>query len=123
MDAKTFPPGPRGNRFVSRLVAASRRDPLNFLAGVAREYGDISSFRVGLERIFFLNHPDYVKEVLTNHYEFFLKGNGNQRAKRFVGEGILLSEGDKHRRERQLLQPSFHRERIAAYADVAAGYG
>jgi cytochrome P450 len=64
----------------------------------------------------FVNHPDYVKDVLTNHYEHFLKGAGRQRAKRFLGEGLLLSEGDLHRKQRRLAQPAFHRPRLEAYA-------
>jgi cytochrome P450 len=115
-------PGPAGNRFFGPLVAESRQDPLNFMTRLAREYGDLSSFRVGTERIFFVNHPDYVRDVLVNHYDNFLKGRGKQRAKHFIGEGLLLSEGDTHRRQRRLAQPAFHRPRVAAYANVMAEY-
>src|SRR5688572_23865257 len=109
-------PGPRGNRFFGPMIAESRRDPLNFMSRLARDYGDVSSFRVGTERIFFVNHPDYVRDVLVNHYDNFLKGRGRQRAKRFLGEGLLLSEGDLHRRQRRLAQPGFHRQRLVEYA-------
>jgi cytochrome P450 len=116
-------PGPAGNRFFGPLVAESRRDPLNFMTRLAREYGDLSSFRIGTERIFFVNHPDYVRDVLVNHYDNFLKGRGKQRAKRFLGEGLLLSEGDLHRRQRKLAQPGFHRQRLAAYAREMSASG
>ena len=85
---------------------------------LARTYGDVCSFRVGLEHIFFVNHPDYVHDILVNHYDNFLKGRGSQRAKHFLGEGVLLSEGAKHRKQRRLAQPAFHRNRIANYAAV-----
>jgi hypothetical protein len=55
----------------------------------ARDYGDACSFRAGLERVFFVNHPDCVREVLVNHYDNFLKGEGRRRAKKFLGEGVL----------------------------------
>ncbi|MBA3239691.1 MAG: cytochrome P450 [Acidobacteria bacterium] len=114
-------PGPKGNRFYGRMVRTSRRDPLGFMTMLARDYGDVCSFRVGFERIYFVNHPDYVKDVLVNHYDNFLKGNGKQRAKRFLGEGLLLSEGDLHRRQRRLAQPGFHHQRLAGYAlEIAA---
>jgi len=116
-------PGPAGNRFFGPLVTESRRDPLNFMIRLAREYGDLCSFRIGTERIFFVNHPDCVREVLVNHYDNFLKGGGKQRAKRFLGEGLLLSEGDLHRRQRQLAQPGFHRQRLAAYAREMSASG
>ncbi|MCA1619998.1 MAG: cytochrome P450 [Acidobacteria bacterium] len=109
-------PGPSGNRFFGRPVRASRRDPLGFMLGLAREYGDLSTFRVGRERVYFVNSPEGVRDVLTNHYGNFLKGGGRQSARRFLGEGLLLSEGELHRRQRRLALPAFHRQRIAAYA-------
>lgn len=111
-----LPPGPRGNRFFGSLVTASRHDPLNFMIRLARNYGDVSAFRVGLDHVFFINHPNYVKDVLVNHYDNFLKGRGNPRAKQFLGEGLLLSEGEQHRRQRRLMSPAFHRQRLVTYA-------
>src|SRR5712692_1186065 len=122
MVSSVQPPGPRGNRFFGSLVARSRRDPLNFLTGVAQKYGDVSSFRVGFERIFLINHPDYIREVLLNHYDGFLKGTGRRRVKKFLGEGIFLSEGDLHRRQRRLAVPAFHRQRLAGYALTMGDY-
>lgn len=116
----TIPPGPRGNPFFGSFVVKSRREPLRFVTHLAREYGDVSSFRIGFDRVYFINHPDYIKDVLVNHYDHFLKGAGRQRAKRFLGEGLLLSEGDLHRRQRRLAQPAFHRARLAAYAQQMA---
>ncbi|MBC7929628.1 MAG: cytochrome P450, partial [Rubrivivax sp.] len=109
-------PGPAGNRFFGPMVTRSRRDPLAFMSSLARDYGDICSFRIGFDRIFFVNHPDYVRDVFANHYESFLKGRGNGRAKHFIGEGVLLSEGDTHRRQRRLDLKAFHRQRLNAYA-------
>ncbi|HWS55437.1 MAG TPA: cytochrome P450 [Pyrinomonadaceae bacterium] len=114
--AAAVPPGPRGNRFFGAMVARSRRDPHHFMTAVARDYGDVCSFRVGFEHVYFINHPDYVRDVLTGHYDHFLKGGGGGRAKRFLGEGVLLSEGETHRQRRRLDQPAFHRQRLAAYA-------
>ena len=111
-------PGPTGNRFFGRLVKESRRDPLGFMTRLAQTYGDVCSFRVGFEHIFFANHPDHVHDILVNHYDNFLKGRGSQRSRRYLGEGVLLSEGDTHRRQRRLAQPAFHRNRVATYADV-----
>ena len=115
--APKLPPGPKGNRFFGGLVNASRRDPLNFTLKLAREYGDISTFRVGRERVYFVNTPEGVRDILVNHYDNFLKGRGRTRARQLVGQGLLLSEGDLHRRQRRLAQPAFHRQRIAGYAD------
>lgn len=77
-------PGPRGNPFFGSLVRFSRRDPLRFMIKLAREYGDVSTFRLGVERVVFVNNPEYVRDVLVNYYDNFLKGAGNQCAKRFL---------------------------------------
>jgi cytochrome P450 len=109
-------PGPPGNRFFGRLVSESRRDPLNFMLRLAREYGDLCTFRLGRDRVYFVNSPEGVRDVLTNHYGNFLKGGGRQKARRFLGDGLLLSEGELHRGQRRLALPAFHRQRIVAYA-------
>ena len=52
----------------------------------------------------------------------FMKGRALQRSKRLLGEGLLTSEGEFHRRQRRLAQPAFHRQRIAGYANVMSDY-
>src|SRR5204862_7709787 len=53
---------------------------------------------------------------------YFIKGRGLQRSKRLLGDGLLTSEGAVHVRQRRLIQPTFHRERISAYAKTMTGY-
>ena len=110
MATNLCPPGPRISRLDSLLLATRRRDPLNFLMKVAGEYGDIAHFQIGSRRIFLLNHPDYIKDALDRYYESFLKGrHEGRRTRHFLGEGLLTSEGEFHRRQRLLIQPAFHR--------------
>lgn len=119
--ARSYPPGPkRGLPF--RSLFTYRRGPLPYLEKLAAQYGDISRFRIGPREAFFLNHPDLIKEVLVTSNQKFMKGLVLQRAKRLVGEGLLTSEGEFHRRQRRLAQPAFHRQRIASYADVMVDY-
>ncbi len=116
-----FPPGPRSTFPLSGLFAY-RRGPLPYFQNLAQTYGDISHFRLGPQHAFFLNHPDYIKDVLVTHNQNFMKGLALQRAKRLLGEGLLTSEGSFHRRQKRLAQPAFHRGRIASYADVMTEY-
>jgi len=99
-----------------------RRGPLPFFQNLAAQYGDISYFRLGPQEAFFLNHPDLIKDVLVTNHQNFHKGLALQRAKRLLGEGLLTSEEDFHRRQRRLAQPAFHRARIASYASVMTDY-
>jgi cytochrome P450 len=103
-------------------LLAYRRGPLAYFQNLAKRYGDISFFRIGPQEAFFLNHPDLVKDLLVTNNQNFMKGLVLQRAKRLLGEGLLTSEGEFHRRQRRLAQPAFHRQRIASYADVMIDY-
>ena len=105
-----YPPGPRRIIPLSGLLAY-RKGPLPFFQNLAAQYGDISYFRLGPQEAFFLNHPDYIKDVLVTNSQRFHKGLALQRAKRLLGEGLLTSEGEFHRRQRRLAQPAFHRAR------------
>ncbi len=66
--------------------------------------------------MYLVNHPDYVREILVTNQNNFLKSRALQRAKILLGEGLLTSEGQHHLRQRRLVQPAFHRERLAGYA-------
>ncbi len=98
------------------------RDPLVFFTDIARTYGDIAAFRMGGEQMFLLNDPQLVRDVLVTHNKNFRKGKGLERSKRVLGEGLLTSEGATHLRQRRLMQPAFHRDRIAGYGDTMVGY-
>lgn len=116
-----YPPGP-SSLWPGGQLLAFRRDPLRLLLKVAGEYGDIAHLRIGPQHVYLLNHPDYIKDVLVTRHENFLKGRGLQRAKRLLGEGLLTSEKEFHRRQRRLAQPAFHKQRIAAYGAVMVDY-
>jgi cytochrome P450 len=103
-------------------LLALRRDPLGFFTGVAREYGDIVHFKFGPEDAYLLSRPEFVRDVLVVSQKKFMKGRGLQVAKRVLGEGLLTSEGEFHLRQRRLVQPAFHRQRIARYAEVMVDY-
>ena len=103
------------------MIYGPGRDPLAFFANLARTYGDISHVHMASEHLFLLNHPQLVKDVLVTNQKSFFKGRGLERAKGLLGEGLLTSEGETHLRQRRLMQPAFHRDRIAAYASVMTG--
>lgn len=114
------PPGPRARYpgdLLTRLTGPGR---LQFLASLPARYGDVTSFRVGPQRIVVLSHPDDIRDMLVTNQRLFMKGRGLQRAKLLIGEGLLTSEGEFHLRQRRLVQPAFHKARIAGYADAMA---
>lgn len=117
-----YPPGPRRIVPIVGGLFSYRRGPLPFFQKLAERYGDISYFRLGPQQAFFFNHPDYIKDILVTNHQDFIKGLALQRAKRLLGEGLLTSEREFHRRQRRLAQPAFHRSRIASYAEIMTAY-
>jgi cytochrome P450 len=111
-----LPPGPRARFFGLAAYPAFSGDRIGALAKLAREYGDVVLFRLGRQRMALLNHPDYVEDVLVTRARLFKKGRALERAKRLLGEGLLTAEGEAHLRQRRLVQPSFHRQRVEGYA-------
>ncbi|MDQ3010764.1 MAG: cytochrome P450, partial [Acidobacteriota bacterium] len=122
--ATTLPPGPKsiipGINIFS--LFSIRRNPIEFLTKITEQYGDVAMFKLGPQPVVLLNHPDYIRDVLITHNKNFMKGEGLQRAKRLLGEGLLTSEGEFHLRQRRMAQPAFHRQRIAGYATTMVEY-
>ncbi|MBI4747359.1 MAG: cytochrome P450 [Acidobacteria bacterium] len=115
--AFSFPPGPR-RTFPGGNYLAFQRDPLHFFKNLSDKYGDLAHVRLGMEDVIVVNNPEYIKEILVTNHQNFTKSRGLERAKNLLGEGLLTSEGDFHRRQRRLSQPAFHRDRIASYGKV-----
>jgi len=100
------------------FAAIMRNDPLGFLMKCWRQYGDVVEVRFPPFRTFLFVHPDDVRHILQEGHRNFAKGILFQKLKRIAGEGLVFSDGDLWRRQRQLIQPAFHRERIAAMAQM-----
>ena len=116
-----IPPGPRNHPIIGNL-GAFRRDAPGFLLETARTYGDIAFFRLGSQRVYLLNHPDHIRDVLVTRQHDFTKSRMLQRSKVLLGEGLLTSEAPHHTRQRRMVQPAFHRERLAGYGQTMAEY-
>src|SRR6185295_1651842 len=86
MPASVAAPGPKPS-VLGSLVYLPGRAPIAFFANLARTYGDIVSYRMGGEQMFFVNDPQHIKDILVTHNKSFMKGRGLQRAKRILGEG------------------------------------
>ncbi len=101
-------------RFPGQALWAFRRDPIAYLRRAA-EYGDIVRLPITRQRMFLVNHPDFIKDIFVTRQKQFKKGRGLEQIKKLLGEGLLTSEDPIHLRQRRLIQPAFHRQRIAAY--------
>ena len=121
-EQKRTPPGPKGNFLLGNLGDFGQ-DPPNFLVHLAEEYGPVSRLRVGPYKMYLVAHPDLVRQVLVSQVDNFPKSRLDQRfLGKFLGRGLLLSNGDFHRRQRALIQPAFHARRIEAYGRTMVDY-
>src|SRR5712691_5749168 len=113
--------GPKG-RFFSGSAADFQRDQLGFYESCAREYGDFVQTRLGPVRMLLVFHPDAIEELLVTRNRDFTKSLGLRRLRPLVGDGLFLSEGDTWLRQRRLVQPAFHRQRLSGYGDVMTAF-
>jgi cytochrome P450 len=90
-------------------------NPIFLFQHLANTYGDIAHYKLGHHHIVFLNHPEYIREVLVAQNDNFIKERTVQRSKMLLGNGMITSEGAEHRAQRQAAQPAFHRQRIGEY--------
>ncbi len=88
------------------------------LTELSARFGPVARFDVPLRRFYFISDPDLVKEVLVTKQHEFIKSEGTRAIGRLLGDGLLTSEEPQHRRMRRIVQPAFHRERIAAYETI-----
>ncbi len=116
------PPGPKGHFFWGSL-RDFRPDQPGYLSQLVQEYGDLVFLWLLYFPVYLLGSPDYVREVLVNQAEKFEKAPlDRQILGKFLGNGLLTSEGTFWRRQRKLAQPAFHAKRIQAYAGVMTQY-
>ena len=117
--AYRYPPGLSLNLlFYLRRRFFKPSNPILLFEHLAATYGRIAHYKLGWQHIVFINHPDFIREILVNHPQEMIKERTQRRMKILLGEGLITSEGAFHMRQRRIAAPAFHRQRIAAYADV-----
>jgi cytochrome P450 len=113
-----LPPGP-GLRGTADFVArASRGGLLPFFVELATRYGPVSSFPLGPQRIVLVDEPALVEEILVTRQHEFVRDTGATLLRELVGEGLLTTDDPAHLARRRLMQPAFHRARVARYAET-----
>ncbi|GAC1474439.1 MAG: cytochrome P450 [Ktedonobacteraceae bacterium] len=104
-----------------RFLLSFRHNPVAALQHMAQVYGDVVHLKIRKQNIFLLSHPDDIRDVLVAHHQQMHKPK-RQVQEPLAGNGLLRSEDDFYRRQRRLMQPAFHRQRVAAYAQTMIEY-
>jgi len=120
--SRSRPPGPRGDPVFgnSRQYA---RDPFGFLTACEAAYGDVVSVDFGPLEAYILTNPADIERVLVGDHERYRKPEFQaDELGRLLGDGLLLSEGETWRQQRDLATPAFNMSRIADIADTMTAH-
>jgi cytochrome P450 len=109
-------PGPSGVALLGAVALGGERIT-GFFDRAARRHPRIAHVRLGPEHVYLLNSPDLVHDVLVRQARSTMKGRGIQATRQLLGNGLLTSEGERHRTSRRLLQPAFSHRGISRYAE------
>ncbi len=99
-------------------VLSMVRDPLGLFTKLHRDYGRVVRISLGGRRQYLVFQPEDVKHVLQENNRNYVRSPAFLTLKRFLGEGLLTSDGDFWRKQRRLAQPAFHRQKIALLAET-----
>ena len=94
--------------------------PLPFMQACADRYGDTFTVRqLGFPPMVFFTDPGAIRQIFTGDPDQFRSGKANAVFEPFFGpNSLLLLDGARHRRERRLLMPPFHGERMRLYGEM-----
>lgn len=115
------PPGPKGH-FLLGALPEIRRDELDYLTRIVREYGDVCRVRVVNIPAYIISRPDDIESVLITNHKNFIKSVYLRESHALFGQGILTSEGAFWRRQRRMLQPAFRHDHIAIFTRTMLAY-
>jgi cytochrome P450 len=111
-------PGPSGLTTMARLLPVPFRRFPDFLDEMTSRYGNVVAFALPWRSYIFINEPPLIKDMLVTQQHAFSKSLGTRVLRLLLGEGLLTSEDPLHRQMRRIVQPAFHRERIAEYTQI-----
>ncbi|MEL6162382.1 MAG: cytochrome P450 [Cyanobacteria bacterium J06628_3] len=93
--------------------------PLQLMEKSAKAYGDTFKLFLVDKPMIFVSHPQAIKEIFTASPDKFDSGRANEILASFLGEqSLVLLDGKPHQRQRKLLTPPFHGDRMKSYGEL-----
>ncbi|RSK47040.1 cytochrome P450 [Hymenobacter rigui] len=110
--APPFPWVPRWRTLLSSVALA--RDPIGNLNRAHANHGDTVGLHLGgIRPCYITRDPALVQHILQKNHRRYLKSDLTHGLIRYIGRGLLTNEGADWLRQRRLIQPGFHRQRLA----------
>ncbi len=123
--ALRYPPGPPQYRGIAgklRLFLRFRGDMLQTVVDTFDTYGDLYDLHIDNNHVYVTRDPEHLRQALVEEPEKYNKDstykNPDWGLAFFIGNGLLTSDGAFWRRQRKLIQPSFHARHIESYAET-----
>ncbi|MGZ5471235.1 MAG: cytochrome P450 [Nitrososphaeraceae archaeon] len=110
-----LPPGPQIS--FSEFMDKVNDNPFNFLMDLIQKYGETIYIKLQQKDVYILSNPDYIEQIFTRDFKLFSKTRAAE-LRPFLGNGLLLNEGDSHRQHRKIIQPLFLPKSIKSYSDI-----
>lgn len=115
-------PGPPKSHFIFGNLKDFQKNPPEYIRQVTKEYGNISAIDLAGFLCVIVNEPDVIKDIMMTNQKQFVKAHAFRIFKSLLGEGLLTSEGEFHKRQKRLAQPAFFKQRIGTYAPTMVSY-
>jgi cytochrome P450 len=117
-----FPPG--NNRWKSLLASVTfLNDPIRAISdNMIKFSGTYSAFLMGRGKLILTEDPDFIQYVLRDNHSNYQKSElSTKTAARLFGNGLLFSNGEPWLKQRRLIQPAFHHNKIQGlYENIAS---
>jgi cytochrome P450 len=109
-----LPPGPQLT--IQDFMTNVKENPFDLLMDLIQKYGDIIYLKLQKD-VYILSNPDYIEQIFTRDYKLFSKARAAE-LRPFLGNGLLLNDGESHRQHRKIIQPLFLPKSIKSYSNI-----
>ncbi|MBP7280719.1 MAG: cytochrome P450 [Leptospiraceae bacterium] len=115
-------PGPPKSHFIFGNLPDFQKNPPEYILKIVKEYGNISAINLAGFLCVIVNEPEIIKDIMMTNQKQFVKAHAFRILQKLLGQGLLTSEGEFHKRQKRLAQPSFFKTRIHSYAPSMVDY-
>lgn len=115
MEGKKIP-GPKGNAIFGG-AGDMQKNPLTFLVNMDKNYPGIANWQLLHLNLVLISDPKLIRAVLQTNQKQYIKNSAYKQLELLLGQGLVTSEGDLWKRQRKLIQPSFHKQSINSMFD------
>ncbi len=112
-ELRLIPPGP-----AEKYNAA--QDLLSWMTDQFNRFGSIYHASVYGAHVYVVSDPQHADHILRKNWQNYRKGLVIKRVGLLLGNGLMVSEGEFWKSQRQMIQPAFHEEAIGGLIDVIA---